>query len=245
MTGQLITASYEQLRLEMGTSGFITDTPFKTLEATITETWLTDLWAFADKFQIQLQDDGEQFRLQRKNDKFLMDAFIQAGCDRNILKELNECRMFLHAVTLSDIVSADGYKITINAWNGIREDRGGSKYQWPRTQQILPTKHWEQWRRILEQIFLSRGTPRGLTEHLLEWTDGAPSHWKWYFCPAEDRLYAQEGWLWRAYCQHRGRTSSRQCRSKYIPTTQTFWTPPEGLRHASVSKQRPLSLIHI
>ena len=49
----------------------------------------------------------------------------------NILKKLNECRMFLHAVTLSDIVSADGHEITINAWNGTPEDRGGSKYQWP------------------------------------------------------------------------------------------------------------------
>jgi hypothetical protein len=30
----------------------------------------------------------------------------------------NECRMFLHAVTLSDIVTADGWEISMNTWNG-------------------------------------------------------------------------------------------------------------------------------
>jgi hypothetical protein len=48
MTGQLLSTSYEQLRLEMGTPGFITDTPFQIMKSTITHTWITDLWNFLD-----------------------------------------------------------------------------------------------------------------------------------------------------------------------------------------------------
>ena len=55
MTGQLLVTSYEQLRLEMGTSGYMTDTSYRTMKASITKTWMTDLWDFADRFKIVIQ----------------------------------------------------------------------------------------------------------------------------------------------------------------------------------------------
>ena len=103
------------------------------------------------------------------------------------MKKLNECRMFLHAVTLSDIVSADGEEITIYAWNGTQEDRGVSQYQWPQTQKSLPNEHWEQWRSAIGKLFLLRHTGRTLKERLLlEWNEdeGEPKTWKWYICKA-------------------------------------------------------------
>jgi hypothetical protein len=129
MTGQLLTTSQEQLRLEMGTSGFMTDVPYKSMKATVTKTWLTGPWEFIDRFQIKIRDGIDHLRLQRQNAKFLMDEFLKAGYEGTTLKELNECRMFLHAVTLSDIVSADGLQITINAWNQSQDERGESQYQ--------------------------------------------------------------------------------------------------------------------
>jgi hypothetical protein len=86
MTGQLIITSYEQLRLEMGTTGFMTDFSYKTMKETVTKTWITDLWGFLGKFQIQLRDDVRQLWLQRRNDKSLMDEFIKAGCNGMVLK---------------------------------------------------------------------------------------------------------------------------------------------------------------
>jgi hypothetical protein len=74
----------------------------------------------------------------------------------------------------------------------------------------LSIEHWEQWRRALEKAFLSRTTTRSLKEQLLRWKDGVPTHWKWHFCPAEDRLHAKEGLLWRVYSRHLGRTSPRK-----------------------------------
>ena len=239
MTGQLLIASFEQLRLEMGdASGFMTDIPHKTMKALLTQTWLTDLWEFADRFRIQIQDAVTKIRIQRKNDKIVMDEFIIAGFEGNELKELNECRMSVHAVTLSDIVSADGWEITINAWSGTREERGGSRYKWPRIQS-LSVEHWNLWRRVLEKVFLSRATQRSLKEQLLEWIDGAPTHWKWCFSPVEDRLCAKEGLLWRVYRRHLGRTSPRQGKSKHCKTEQLQKEPPEEIYLATVLKQGP------
>jgi hypothetical protein len=150
----------------MGTPGVLTDAPFKKLKAIVTETWITDLWEFADRFAIQIRDTEEKLVLHRTNDKFLMEEFIQIGCTNQELQQLNECRILLHAVTLSDIVTADGWKITIEAWEGQVNNIGTTSYQWPRTQRSLSVQHWKLWRQTLERTVLSGGTPRGLKEQL-------------------------------------------------------------------------------
>jgi hypothetical protein len=239
MTGQLIITSFKQLRLEMGASGFMTDIPCKTMKALLTQTWLTDLWEFADRFQTQTRDAVRQIRIQRKHDKITMGEFVIAGFESNVLKELNERRMSVHAVTLSDIVSADGWEMTTNAWNGAREEQGGSQCEWPRTQSSLSIEHWEQWRPALEKAFLSRATARSLKEQLLKWMDGVPTHWKWCFCPAEDRPHAKEGLLWRVHRRHLGRTSPHQGKSKRCKTKQLQKEPPKETCLATVLKQGP------
>jgi hypothetical protein len=161
MTGQLILASFEQLRLEIGIPGFLTSSSFQEFKVLITPSWLTDLWDFLQRFGIKLHDQAGQLLPQRKNDKFLMDEFRTQfrGLE---LKQLNECRMFLHAVTLSDIVSANGQEITINSWEGRQEELGQSRYTWPRIQRRLPDPHWKLWRRALQRTVLSRNTSRHL-----------------------------------------------------------------------------------
>jgi hypothetical protein len=56
-----------------------------------------------------------------------------------------------------------------------------------------PNPNWNQWRRVLDNSFLSNRDARGLKEVLLDWHDGTQRNWKWYFCSAEDHLYAKEG----------------------------------------------------
>jgi hypothetical protein len=71
----------------------------------LTTTWITDLWEFLQHFSIELHDQAGQLLPQRIHDKFLMEEFRKTFSGHE-LKQLNECRMFLEAVTLSDIVSA-------------------------------------------------------------------------------------------------------------------------------------------
>jgi hypothetical protein len=217
----------------------MTDAPYQTMKDTVTKTWLTNFWEFADKFQIKIHDDTSQLKPQQQNDKFIMDELLAAGFKGYALKELNKCRMFLNAITLADIVNADGLDITINAWNGLPEDRGGSQYQWPRHPKNLPEKHWKRWRRVITKDFLA-GHSRRLKEPLLSWEDNTPRHWKWFYCLDENCLYAKEGILWRAYRQHRIRTSPRQGRAKYLKTDIVLRTLPNGLRFTTIIKQGQL-----
>jgi len=144
--------------------------------------------------------------------------------------------MFLHTLTLSDIVTIDGKEITINSQNGIK-DNHGPLYQWPCTQPSLSIEHWNQWRRVLGKVFLISGNSRVLNKSLLEWKNGAPTKWKWYLNAKENRLYAKEGLLWRVYRHHRRRISPRQGKLTYSKTELLVQVPSEGLRPASMLRQ--------
>ncbi len=106
-----------------------------------------------------------------------MDAFITEGYTGDDLRWLNWCRMHLHAVTLSDLATADGHWITEASWNGIRDPTRSSKYIWPRTAKP-PRPHWLLWRAALSLCFLEPGDQsRQLAQPLGSWTD-ANDYWR-------------------------------------------------------------------
>ena len=49
------------------------------------------------------------------NDVHLMDAFVDRSFSPKVLRCLNECRLFLHAMTLADIARADSTSLDANA----------------------------------------------------------------------------------------------------------------------------------
>ena len=54
----------------------------------------------------------------KKKDVFLMEAYAKFTNDTNTLKILNNCRIHLKIITLSDITSADGKKLIKTQLNG-------------------------------------------------------------------------------------------------------------------------------
>jgi len=76
---------------------------------------------------IHVEFNSPPLLLQRQGDQLLTDMFMEALVDQSTLKWLNWCRTYLHAVTLSDIVTADGKHITLFAWTGIR---GNHRLDW-------------------------------------------------------------------------------------------------------------------
>lgn len=113
-------AVLEGHRLESGTSYELFQQDYSNTAILATDTWVKRVWKELDGFGIHLETDTWDFDLLRENDLLLMDMFIDALAPQEELKWLNICRMHLHAVTLSDIVTADGLRITEDAWNGRR-----------------------------------------------------------------------------------------------------------------------------
>ena len=235
ITGRQISASTEQMRLEAGLSGWFTDHDFATHESLITDSWIKTVWKFADRFQIKIHDSEAQLSLLRANDQFLMDAFVRAGFRGADLLQLNICRMFLHAVTLSDIATVSGSEITLSDWEGHAPNKV-SAYSWPRVQKKLPNTYWKVWQRGLRKCFLQRGSTRAIQTSLGTWLS-PPPHWKWFYSPREDRIYKKESLLWLVFPRHRTRTSPRIGLAKYRRSPVTARTPPEDLIYASVDSR--------
>ena len=190
ITGSLISASLEQLRLEVGLPGFLTDHNFEAYEGLITLSWVARVWKFAHQYRIGIRDSEAKLHGRRSDDQFLMVSFVRAGFHGNDLTRHNICRMLLHAITLADICTIDGTSITHDAWLETRDPCSNSELVWPRVQQRLPPSSWAIWQRALRACFTNRSL-RVLHTALGRWLR-FPDRWVWHYSPAEDRLYKQE-----------------------------------------------------
>jgi hypothetical protein len=133
--------------------------------------------------------------LTRIEDIALMDHFVQQGYKPAQLTQLNRCRLYLQAITLAGIVSADGQCMIPDVLAGIPLSDRKSTIQWP-NQQRPPPKDWTVWSSALKSL-----QPRNkLVKPLGEWlVSGTHQSWFWYIDPVLPILYKcerQNNWLW-------------------------------------------------
>ena len=152
ITRSLITATTEQIRLELGMPGYITDHNFDIAYSYLTTSWIKDVFAFCYKYGIKLQDSAAKLELVRYNDSFLMENFVRHGFRDRALKMLNEMRMFLKVITVANITTADGVEITPEAWQGIPNEVTGSLYEWRRATRKLTKEYCTLWQEALKRI---------------------------------------------------------------------------------------------
>ena len=74
--GKLLLVSAEQLQLEVGVGTPFLQLNFEEWEPLVTYCWLEDLWRDTTKYQVEVRwKQLPQLKLQRVNDKYLMEAF--------------------------------------------------------------------------------------------------------------------------------------------------------------------------
>ena len=59
--------------------------------------------------------------LQRQGDALLVEVFMDAEVDQDVLKWLNWCRLYLQVTSVADICTADGKYVRQAAWEDKRE----------------------------------------------------------------------------------------------------------------------------
>ena len=106
---------------------------------------------------------------------------LVANLSATTLEIVNECRLFLQAVTLADICDLEGTSVSWNAYHGIRADQFLHAYEWPRQPPRLPPSYWDTWRQVLDTHFLQGGETRHLKQPLGKWRIDPSRHWKWYY----------------------------------------------------------------
>ncbi|CAJ1933471.1 unnamed protein product, partial [Cylindrotheca closterium] len=168
----------------------------------------------------------------RQGDQLLVDLFIDSLVHQHTLKWLNWCRTFLHAVTLSDIVNAEGTAITLDAWKGIQADYLADRYQWPRT--APPSNQWwTMWQQWISTRLTGHSNRRRLSSPLGLW-HSADLSWKWQYSPSTNTLFHREGQIW---IPSEPTSSSSRQRIFYLPHRFNLDLPPLPVDtvHASVS----------
>jgi hypothetical protein len=189
----------ELLQLEIGTGNSLFQDDYATFESLATGCWLKHVWHFQQEMELSLKHATPVLTLQPTSDSFLMSTFSDAGYTGQSLRVLNQCRRFLQATTVADLVHATGNQLCEDAWWGPQNDSRRSLYQWPRTERPA-NKHWNLWRRALTSS-LNLGRARQLGNNIGEWLPATRPSWQWWL-GADGCLFHKEGAVWSKWISH-------------------------------------------
>ena len=128
---------------------------------------------------IRIDIDTPRIDPQREKDQPLMDKLMQdLRLTKQELQAINKCRLYLKVFNVSELVTGDGKRITMNAWEG-KMDHVDRKHtidwpQWERPHNGM----WYHWRDALRRSLCAR-TEMVLDELLGRWY-GLPNDWTWF-----------------------------------------------------------------
>ena len=142
-TGKLLRYSAETFRVEIGIPFSLTATRYdeKTIATYCPPCWYKSLWRFMSKpvYKLDICEDYPDLQPLRVNDVFLMQSFVDSGFKGADLKSLNFTRKFLEAITLADIATVDGRRITQQAFQAIASNGLRAEINWPKAVPGLTT----------------------------------------------------------------------------------------------------------
>eukprot|EP00957_Ditylum_brightwellii_P125865 9594586-Ditylum_brightwellii.AAC.1 len=107
----------------------------------LTDTWIKKISCFLCDNSCAIEERTPSLQLKRESDRFLIEAFIQAGHRGEKLASLNQCRTILKVTNLSDIATGDS-KLTGQP----------SLLHWSYQGQVSK-KQWDQWEEAVKKVF--------------------------------------------------------------------------------------------
>ena len=208
-TGKLLRISMETMKIELGLEGQIFSLDFKTFGQLVTDCWIKNLWMFANKYSIEVEDNIKGFKVLRDKDSLLTNKFHKTYLMGHItLKEwkiANKCRIYKQVASVADIATDDGTRLDINALDiTVSYQKGRTRcIEWPK--QEKPTmKEWRVWEKVVRMSCCGGGMIR-LSETLGQWDNKQLhkkiSEWRWYICKELGELYEYSNGDWKKYCR--------------------------------------------
>ena len=232
ITGTLLRCSMEELKVELGLPGSVLSKSFAEFGILATDSWLKHTWKFLSENNMAIADKLAEMPLRADNDKYLIQAFYEAGFRSWELRRLNLCRLYLQVVTTSDIVTADGETITQAAWEGTADNCAARpSIEWPNQGRPGPSD-WLRWQAALTKT-LRLSANRRLGEPIGIWND-KDSDWRWFYDPSSERLYHRKD---DSSLEYFPKAPLRSRLMKFLNSNPTNELPPSAKR-ASVEQQR-------
>jgi hypothetical protein len=199
LTGQLVGTSMEEMQLEIGVPLSFLLCSCKACGCLATCSWLDATWRFLSGSKIKVTDPFDKVQLACPEDSFLMVRFFARGYRRKELERLNNCRVHLRALLLSDLCTADGRLLTDDAMEVQPDPQRSSPFSWPRTHCWPKFQDQALWRSASCKA-LSRSTaPQVLVQPLSPFLPSTSATWLWNCSPSEQRLFVPTALSW-AFC---------------------------------------------
>ena len=179
LTGKLLQCNLEQLRIEIGDNEPILGPSFAGKSSyLLTESFVRSTAEFMVEQKVSLMEKIPKIPFLRENDECIMSRFNKSlNVSEATMKQLNKCRIYLRAFTLSDIVTGDGLRIRDEAWNGRQYCNGRNYKNWPIWGRP-GLQAWATWRTALRKTFCTRVVKR-LDVPLGNWIE-VPTEWHWF-----------------------------------------------------------------
>ena len=128
--GTYLTASLENLQLELGVSGCPLNYDYDVWGKLATDSWVKSLWERVCRFKIKLDIEYKKLPPPRENDECIMERLVREGVRGSQLINLNRVRKHQEALFLSDIVTANGRRldpIYLSSWHESYERHLGNR----------------------------------------------------------------------------------------------------------------------
>ena len=210
--GNIVESCLESASLEIGVGGNIFLLDYDLYGDLLTDCWVKVLWKFCFDYNVSLKGVYQWPKLQRQNDRFLMQTLIEDKNDifsRGEIRLINRCRLYLQLMTLADAYNGDGTTYTHKVCIGERDRDRQSCWGWPN--QAAPSKReWSVWRRCLRQIWSIHATDTNIIKLGL-WTSNCHQIWHWY-TDEEHIYYRVHQQCWKKYVRMSNRVQTRMQR---------------------------------
>lgn len=194
--------------------------------------------------------------LRRQNDCTIMEKLSALSVGTDVLRIVNNWRLYFNVILLSDIVTADGTRIQPRYWTQGRHHQDlqteqKSTLNWP-IQARPDTTQFGKWIRCLKEAFRIEPTSGLLPIHLQlgEWTSQHKDHqatWNQYFDHSTSSLYqlqpAKNWWVHPSQI-HRGRNNPHEWHFHPVPDDVSMELPPNAFPVTVVSQPHHITVRH-
>ena len=147
-------------------------------------------------FDLEVTEDYQDMPILREKDVYLMKAFVDGGFRNTDLKSLNFVRKYLKAVTLADIATADGRRISHYSYKGLEGNGLRKDLEWPKVpkKDQMPQSFITLWKNAINKCFINQasGIRRRIKSSLtlINWFDqDVGKKWTWWLIHGESRIY--------------------------------------------------------
>jgi hypothetical protein len=182
--GKKFRAMTHWLQLEIGTNLSPFDTSYDIWSPLATHCWHKMLWRTIQWSGVQLYIDSVEIPLPRENDICLMDYISQQGCTSDELLCLNRCRINLHLLLLSDIITADGLHFESSLVSNTGNTPIESSYVFPPS---FPSRiDWNTWETFWTRV---SGPSKSTYRSLGKWLYSTHRQWHWFYDEDCDQMY--------------------------------------------------------